>query len=137
MRVCVDTDVILDYLLERSDFIVDAAIIWEANSTGRIDGYIAAITPVNVYYIARRLRGEIVAREVVTLLMNEWQVCTVSQEILNKALHSELKDFEDAVQEQSALANNIKIVITRNKSDYRNAHLTVMSPVDFTAYLNS
>lgn len=53
MRVLFDTDVILDVLLDRPGFAEPATAPWEASEQGRLDGHISAITPVNVFYIAR------------------------------------------------------------------------------------
>lgn len=56
-RVLIDTDVMLDVLLVRAEFNEAANAIWTANQQGIFEGYISAITPVNVYYIARKHLG--------------------------------------------------------------------------------
>jgi predicted nucleic acid-binding protein len=64
LRVLVDTDVILDFLLKRLDFVDAAQAIWEANRAGQFEGYISAVMPVNVFYLARKYRGADMARHV-------------------------------------------------------------------------
>jgi predicted nucleic acid-binding protein len=49
-RVLLDTNVVLDFLLDRAPFAEAAAEVWEANRQGRIEIYVSAITPVNVFY---------------------------------------------------------------------------------------
>ena len=56
-RVLLDTNVVLDFLLDRAPFADAAAALWQANDDGRIDAYVLVITPVNVFYIARKLKG--------------------------------------------------------------------------------
>ena len=52
-RVLLDTNVVLDFLLDRAPFADAAAALWQANDDGQIEAYISVITPVNVFYIAR------------------------------------------------------------------------------------
>ena len=56
-RVLLDTNVVLDFLLDRVPFADAAATLWQANDAGKITAYVSAVTPVNVFYIARELRG--------------------------------------------------------------------------------
>jgi predicted nucleic acid-binding protein len=55
-RVLLDTNVVLDFLLDRVPFADAAAALWQANDVGEITAYVSAITPINVFYIARKLR---------------------------------------------------------------------------------
>ena len=57
MRVLLDTNVVLDFLLDREPFADAAAALWEAGRNGQIENYVSALTPVNVFYIARKLKG--------------------------------------------------------------------------------
>lgn len=57
MHVLLDTNVVLDFLLDRAPFAEAAAQLWEAQRQGRFVAYVSAITPVNIFYIARKLRG--------------------------------------------------------------------------------
>ncbi len=65
MRVLLDTNVVLDFLLDRPPFAEAAAYLWQANEEGRIEAYVSVITPVNVFYIARKLKGAPVAKQLV------------------------------------------------------------------------
>lgn len=49
-RVLLDTNVVLDFLLDRAPFADAAAALWQANDDGRIEAYVSVITPVNVFY---------------------------------------------------------------------------------------
>ena len=53
MRALIDTNILLDLLLDRPEFVADATAIWDANRTQKFDGYISAVSPINVFYIAR------------------------------------------------------------------------------------
>ncbi len=75
MRILLDTDVILDLMLERPGFADAAAILWQAHEQGRLEAYVSAITPVNVYYIARKLKGAEIARQAVRDVVTTLRVC--------------------------------------------------------------
>lgn len=135
MRVLVDTDVILDFLLERPAFIEAAQAIWEANSRGYFEGNISAVTPVNVFYFARKFKGAETARQVVGELLTVWRVCAVDASVLKAAPALPLADYEDAVQHESATARKPDALVTRNLDDYRHATLEVLTPADFLARL--
>lgn len=48
--------------------------------------------------------------------------------VLN-ALNSEFKDFEDALQNFSAIENgHIKIILTRNIKDFKKSELAILTP---------
>lgn len=133
IRALIDTDVILDVLLARQEFVAAASAIWQAQSEGLFEGYISAITPVNVFYIARKLKGAEVARSAVTELLNGWRICPLDGDVLRQAIALPLQDYEDAVQHSSAQKQSIDYVVTRNIDDYKNAVLQVVTP---TAFLN-
>lgn len=59
------------------------------------------------------------------------QVLTFDDKITDLALISDFKDFEDAIQYHTALENQINIIITRNKKDYKNAKLPVMTVKEY------
>ena len=53
------------------------------------------------------------------------------------ALKSDMTDFEDAVQAETAKHNDINIVITRNKNDFKNSGLMVYSPDEYITLVKS
>jgi predicted nucleic acid-binding protein len=137
MRVLLDTDVILDIFLERQTFAEVAAALWDANRAGDFEGYVSGITPVNLYYIARKVKGYEKARLAVETLLNAFQICPVDDNVLQSALSGLITDFEDAVQHESASALQLDAIITRNLEDYRQATLPVFSPSHFLRQLTN
>ncbi len=131
MRALLDTDVILDLVLERVPFVDDAQAIVEAHEQGRFDAYIAPITPVNVFYIVRKQRGPEVAHEVVKSIVEGFHVCPLDLDVLHSARELPLTDFEDAVQLAAAVTSNLDAIVTRNVTDYAGATLPVYTPDEF------
>ena len=47
--------------------------------------------------------------------------------MIHNALHSDFKDFEDAIQYNSANSKKINAIITRNPKDFKNSKLLILS----------
>ncbi len=93
MRVLLDTNVVLDLLLDRDGFVEDATVIWEANARGEIEAFIAAITPINVFFITCKSKGLDAARRHVEQLLASLQVCPLNHQALLAAEILPLKDY--------------------------------------------
>lgn len=65
MRFLIDTNVVLDFLQERELFVDNAARLLKRIDAGEIEGFIAATTITNIYYIVRRAAGRVVAQDAI------------------------------------------------------------------------
>lgn len=137
MRALLDTDVVLDALLRRAPFVVDSYALWQACAAGRLEGCISVITPVNVFYIARKQVGADQARQHVADLLTAFQVIPIDTAVLRAAHALPMADFEDAVQAAAAAAAGLDAVVTRNTRDYTGAPLPILTPADALARLAS
>lgn len=135
-RVLLDTDVVLDLILDRVPFVEAATQLFELHEEGRIDIFVAAITPINVFYITRKNKGVETARRAVNELLATIAVCPLDHSTLKNAGQLNFRDFEDAVQHESAVATGLDAVITRDVGDYANAKLRVFSPSTFLEHLD-
>ncbi len=130
-----DTDIVLDYLLAREPFSRAASEIWDAARSGKFEAFVSAITPVNLYYIARKLKGDAKARMAVRGLLQVCRIAITDHAALQQALDLDMKDYEDAVQVASARAMSLDVVVTRNVGDYVGADIPILSPDQFLAHL--
>ncbi len=137
MRVLLDTDVVLDVILGCEPFAKEAAEILDLSEQGAFDAYVSAITPLNVFYVARKARTKADLRQAVHGLLQTVCVCTIDESVLANAFTLSFQDYEDAVQHCCATANNLEGIVTRNLKDYKNATLPVFSPADFLRKLES
>jgi len=58
---------------------------------------------------------------------------TVDKEIVHKALESDYKDLEDALQYYSAMAADAEVIVTRNVKDFVKYEIPVITPTEFLA----
>ena len=128
MRVLIDTNIILDFFLEREPFRTDAEALFQAIQSKQVRGYVTATTVTDIFYIARRQTRSIErARQAVSETLAVMQICLVNRPILEQAFASPLTDFEDAVQLACAIANNLDAIITRDTEGFAGAILPILS----------
>ncbi len=131
MKILLDNDVVLDYVLERQPFYVQAEKIFMLNAKNDITVYVSGITPINVFYTGRKLKGRDFTFKAVRRLLLLVEVCRMDKQILQNAFSLNFTDYEDAVQCASALAENLDAIITRNTKDYKNSPMKIYSPSEF------
>ena len=54
MVLLIDANIILDVLLNRSEFVKESSMIWKLCETERAKGYVSALTFANLVYIMRK-----------------------------------------------------------------------------------
>ena len=88
MKVLVDTNIVLDFLLQREPFFQDAELLFAAIDAGQIVGYVTATTLTDIFYIARKQTGSIEkARQAISEVLTVMCVCSVDRAILESALN--------------------------------------------------
>jgi predicted nucleic acid-binding protein len=128
VRVLIDTNIVLDYLLEREPFLQDAEGLFQAIGSEQVVGYVTATTLTDIFYIARRQTQSVErARQVVSITLTVMEICPVDRTVLEVALTSGLRDFEDAVQIACASTQNLDGIVTRDIQDFSNATIPVLS----------
>jgi predicted nucleic acid-binding protein len=128
MRILIDTNIVLDFLQEREPFVEDAARLFEKIDLGEIEGFIAATTITNIYYIVRKAAGIEVAENAIIQVLSDLQICTVDRSILEQAIALGFRDFEDAVQYACALAYGVDAIATRDIAGFVGAETPVKLP---------
>ena len=127
-KVFVDTDVILDFMLARTPFAMDAAWIFSLSERKEISICTTGLVFSNAYYILRKLGSHKRVIEKLTQLAKMIEVIGLHKIAVINALGSNFTDFEDALQHYAAVSENVKIIITRNTKDYKNSELAVLTP---------
>lgn len=134
MRVLVDTNVLVDVVVERQPFYTDSVAFWTLAEQGQLTGLVSAISFTNIYYIVRRLEDTKKARRALQLLRDIFQVAACDQQVINQAINAKFKDFEDAVQYVSAVHAAADCLVSRNPSHFPAASdCPVLTPAEFLA----
>ena len=131
MKTLFDTNVILDVLLDRELFSDEASLLLSKVEQSEIIGFVCATTVTTIYYIASKALGPKAAAYHIQSLLSLFVVAPVNRLVLENALASKFKDFEDAVLHAVACHAGAKYIVTRNIADFKNAKLPVFEPGEF------
>jgi len=137
LRILFDTNVILDVLLDREPFSSTAAKLFSEVETGNISGYVCATTITTLHYLARKAMGAASAKEEINKLTMLFEVAPVNRAVLDAALLSEFKDFEDAVVHEAALYQGVQGIVTRDLNGFKKSKINVYSPEELLLMLES
>ena len=132
MVLLIDTNVILNYLLQRDDKDLDGSnVIVKKCASSECVGYIAFHTLSILWYVLRN-KDEKIRREYLKTICEIFIVASASQEeILNAIENSEFKDFEDCLQDKCAKDVGADYIITCNVKDYINSEVEAITPCEF------
>ena len=119
-KIFLDTNIILDFLGEREGFYEASAKIMTLADKKKIQVYTSPSSISNVFYVLAKYENSKIALEKIRKFKLLCSMSVMDDEVVEKAIHSNFKDFEDAMQYFSALASNCNIIITRNEKDFKN-----------------
>ncbi|WKN40800.1 PIN domain-containing protein [Tunicatimonas pelagia] len=132
-KIFLDSDVLLDLLLDREPFADDIVEIIEDATADNVSLCVSPISITNVNYIIGKLENQKKADSQTKKILEIVKVENVEQGIITKAAHSKFKDFEDAVQNYCAEDAGHQIIITRNTKDYKESVLSILTPKEYLA----
>ena len=130
MRILIDTDVLLDFALERKPFASASqqVIAWAEANPG--SAAIAWHSLSNIAYLAPA--G---ARKFLQGLLDFMEVPATGTVDAARAVRFPMRDLEDALQAAAAMNFHADFVISRNTQDYRVSPVPAITPEDFLALL--
>lgn len=131
-RIFLDTNVILDFFLEREPFYYDALKLWAACEEGAVDGYVSALTITNVHYIAQRIKSPTTAMIAVRGILDVFNVVPLDTELLRRAADLHDRDYEDDIQLQSAVKAGCSHLFTRDPTHFHSKAIAIVPPSSFT-----
>ena len=126
-RIFIDTNVIIDVLMQRDGYLSSARVLALAKNED-ITLFVSVLTMANLAYILRKsLKGDSFYAEMrkLSCLVN---VADTTNNHFLSALDLQAKDFEDALQYYCAISNECDIIVTRNKKDFAFSSISVLTP---------
>lgn len=133
MRILIDTNVVLDLLLGREPFARETAAIFAMVERSEIEGLLCATTLTTVDYLLGRSSSEDEARSAIRRLLSLFEIASVNRLVLEAALESPMRDFEDAVLAGSASHASAERGVTRNTADFKESPVVAVDPAEFLA----
>jgi len=130
-KLLIDTNIIIDLLAKREDFYREAQELFTLAEERKFSLYISSLTFVNTHYILSKYLDADKVYKALAKIKTLVEILPLDNKIIELALASDFKDFEDAVQYQTAIVNKQDIIITRNKKDYKTSELPILSAMEF------
>lgn len=136
-KIFLDSDVLLDLLLDREPFSDDIARIIEISVASDTQLFTSPVCICNINYIIGRLENKKKADSKTRKILELVRIENVGQKVIDDASTSGFKDFEDSIQNFCAVESGHKMIITRNTKDYRESHLSILTPREYLAKVES
>jgi len=134
----IDTDVIIDFLIDRKPQSREAAIIFTLIEQKKLKGYVSSLTFSNLYYVLKKFESHNKIISKLDSISKMLTILKVDQQTIKDAIASGFSDFEDSIQYNCALDyKKIDVLITRNTKDYKNSEIPVMTPADYLKTVSS
>ena len=136
IRLLIDTNIIIDLLAKRENFYNEAADLFSRADKKELKLTISSLTFANTNYILTKLKSAKEAREILRKFKVLVELLSLDDKITELALSdNNFPDFEDGLQYYSAIENQIDVIITRNKKDFKNANIPILTAKEFLAQL--
>lgn len=137
LRVLIDTNVVLDWLLDRGPWSDAAKPLWDARDAGHIVAYLPASVLTDIFYIIQRQAGIPAAFTAIDRVFGAFGLFAVDMPLLQQARALPGSDFEDNVQIACAVNAHLDLIVTRNLVDFALSPIQVIDPSQITAYLRT
>lgn len=132
IRAYIDTNILVDLVLSRQEFLSDAQRVFAIGYAGEAQLMVSALSFVNTVYLAHKYKFPL--EEVfdkLRLIAGFVEVVDLRGQSVVEMLDSGWKDYEDATQYRSAIDEQADCIVTRNTKDYKDSIIEVLTPNDF------
>lgn len=133
IKVFLDTNIFIDYLSRREPFFEPAALIMQLGKRKKCQLMVASLSFATASFILQahyKMSHEAIVK-LFSKIVALCHITTVNNQTVLKAIASDITDFEDALQHESALSENADVIITRNKQDFSDSRIPVFEPKEF------
>jgi len=136
-KIFIDSDILIDFLIDRQPFSESSTKIISLCSENKIKGFVTPIIIANIFYILRKSLNKNDLKIKFINLLKFIDIVESNKATVLNALYSDFDDFEDALQNYAVENTEIKIIITRNVKDYKKSKLSVYTPDSFLKTLSN
>ena len=131
MRLLIDTNVFLDYLLNRED-ANDIELLFSNCAKRKNQIYITSQSLRDIEYSAHKHFHDHNLSKYVQ--MSAYKICYkvigISADAAIESLYSDVDDYEDSLQVEAAKEALLDCIVTSNKKDFKNCGIAVFTPAE-------
>ncbi|NCB53587.1 MAG: PIN domain-containing protein [Epsilonproteobacteria bacterium] len=137
MRVLLDTNVVLDLLLDREPFSELAQAIFLNVESKHVEGFLCPTTLTTLYYLLGKHLDKKQCNQTMENLLALFETTHLTKPVLVDSVRSVGSDFEDSVIYTSAKHTKIDVIVTRDTTGFKNSAIKVMSPQEFLIFIDA
>jgi len=132
MVILIDTNVILDCFISRQPFVGNAKNILRLCFRKECNGYIAAHSVTNIFYILRKDFSASKRKKMLIELCEYIEVAGIQKkQVIDALVNEDFDDLEDRLQVECARIVNADYIVTRNITDFSASPIPAILPEDF------
>ena len=131
MKILIDTNIILDLLLDRKPYSRHSEELFKFAESGQVKAFLTANSVTDIVYILRKAYDMETIRSNLIIMFEFIKILNVSASDISRAFEIESNDFEDAVVIQCAARIGAEYIITRNKEGFRKSQVKSLTAKDF------
>lgn len=136
MRVFIDTNILIDYLLDRGDNTKIAVRLLKYSYEHSLEILVCDLTIANISYITRKDIPRSQFYDIMNRVSKFFTIVPMGENVIKSALEAQWKDFEDSLQYFSAIQANANCIITRNVKDFQEQGIPIFTPSEFLSGYN-
>jgi predicted nucleic acid-binding protein len=137
MRVLLDTNVVLDAMLQRAPWRADAEAILKAAAAGRVSCAVTSLSLATIFYVGRKVVGTAAARTGIRTYLAAFAVLPIDKQTLLDADALAGSDFEDNITMAAAAIAGLDAIVTRNVPDFAHSPVPALEPAEFLRRLGA
>ncbi|MCI0640497.1 MAG: PIN domain-containing protein [Gemmataceae bacterium] len=137
MRVLLDVNVLLDALLQRLPWHMEADAILQAAARGELTCATTTLSLANLFYVGRKAVGAAAARATVRKYLGVFTILVIDKQTLLDADALPGRDFEDNILIAAAATAAVDAIVTRNAADFAHSPILVFEPAELLRRLQS
>ena len=128
MKILIDTNVILDVLCGRPEFVDDSLKVFKYCEANQITGCISALSIPNIVYIMRKELDNEKIKDILNTFTSLFTIVDLRESDLIKGADLDFSDYEDALQSVCASRVKANYIVTRNIKDFKNSSVPAIKP---------
>ena len=123
----VDSDIILDRLLQRTPFYHYSQLLFQIGENKQAQLNTSTLVIANVNYVLSKSIGKVLAKVGIRDTVERLNILSFEPDAISAALESDFTDFEDSLQHFIAAKYHCDAIITRNIKDYKRSNILVLT----------
>lgn len=134
MHLLLDTNVILDVIMNRKPFVDNALAIMAMGEAGVVKLSLSTDAISTIFYIIERNKDAATARQAILNLAARVELAPLDGDAVMRGLSYDFVDVEDALVASVAESIAADVIVTRNAKDFARSPVTVMTPTELLAF---